>query len=141
MVICHTEFIPEYRFSKYACAHFCCIISFTIPSHIILIHIRLFRCSVTLALVLEFYHFGRVIAILFNMNHFRHNDIAVLNQQILRNKSIRTNAVVISIFDSLGSRRVRFASTHKSGYVLVFIFLCMINGRQEHPAVNRTAIN
>jgi hypothetical protein len=74
-----TEFIPDARFSERAHPDFGARISIAIPACHIFVNVNfLTRGSHRLALVLELNWLCRVIAILLDVDHLRHNDISVI---------------------------------------------------------------
>jgi hypothetical protein len=136
-----TEFIPDAWFSERAHPDFGARISVAIPACDIVVNVDfLTRSSHAFTLVLELNWLCRVIAILFDVDHLRHNDIAVIQLCIFGDESTRVNLVVIAILDTLGFGGVRFATAHETGDVLVLVLFRVVNRSGKHSAVNGTLV-
>jgi len=86
------------------------IVSIAVSSRIVLVDIGFFGGAECFALVFVFDGFRRVIAIFFDGDDFRNNDIAIFDEGIFRYKSLVIDLVVIAELDSLGLGFIGFAT-------------------------------
>jgi hypothetical protein len=82
------KFITDARFSESAHSDFGARIPVAIPARDVFVNVDFLTCgSHALTLVLKLDWFRRIIAVLLDMNHLRHNDIAVIQLRIFGDES------------------------------------------------------